>query len=158
MMEGLLNLIYGTRSGKRNLYMEIIRSALPWFFAYDRQNYMRYITAHYYDFLLLKGSHPEHYAEFQNDNFSVQLSESNSFARMEMDKVIETTINNDTKTPGVTTGALKMYWSTSYQITLSAKYVPCIYFPKIDGISFPEIKYTQGSQWNMGVFKKLLCI
>ena len=109
MVEVLLNIIYATRSGKWDLYIESIRSALPWFFAHDRQNYSRYLTAHYYDLLLLKDNHPEIYTEFENGNFSVQLSGSNSFARMELDKVIETTINKDTKTPGGTTGWYKIY-------------------------------------------------
>ena len=39
-------------------------------------------------------------------NFSIQLSENNTFGRMEADKVIETTINRDTKTAGGTTGNL----------------------------------------------------
>ena len=117
----LFNLICATRSGKWNLYIETIRTALPWFFAYDRQNYSRYLTAHYYDLLLLKDSHPEIYAEFKIGNFSVQLSEINPFARMEMDKVIETTVNKDTKTPGGTTGKLKMHGFNSYQTFRSTK-------------------------------------
>ena len=53
---GLLNLIYEIRSRKWNLYIETTRSALPWFCAYDKQNFSRYLTVHYYDFLLLKDS------------------------------------------------------------------------------------------------------
>ena len=109
MIEVLLDLFYATHSEKWNLYIETIRSVLPYFFAYDRQNYSRYLTTNYQDLLLLKVNHPEIYAEFQNGNFSLHESESNSFPRMEMDKVIEITINKDTKT------ALKMYWFTSYQ-------------------------------------------
>ena len=37
-------------------------------------------------------------------NFSVQVSDDNSFGKLEVDKVIEITINRDTKTPGCTTG------------------------------------------------------
>ena len=37
-------------------------------------------------------------------NFLVQLSDNNTFEKLEADKVIETTINRDTKTPGGTTG------------------------------------------------------
>ena len=49
-------------------------------------------------------SHPEIYQEFKNENFSVQLSEANAFGRYEADRVIETTINKVTKTPGGLTG------------------------------------------------------
>jgi len=80
------------------------------FFAYDRLNYSRYLTAHYYDLLALETNFPEILEEFQNGNFSVQMSTGNPFGRMEADKVIETTINRDTKTPGKTTG---MYHSSN---------------------------------------------
>ena len=39
-------------------------------------------------------------------NFSVQMSDNNTFGRLEADKVIETTINKDTKTPGGTTSMI----------------------------------------------------
>ena len=44
-------------------------------------------------------NHPMIYQEFLAGNFSVQLSK-NTFGRVEADKIIETTINKDTKTPG----------------------------------------------------------
>ena len=104
MIEVLLNLIYATRSGNWDLYLETIRSTLPWFFAHDRKNYSRYWPVHYYHVPFLNISHPEIYRAFQNGHFLIQLSASSPFARMEMDKVIETTINKDTKTPGGATG------------------------------------------------------
>ena len=104
MIEVLLNLIYAICSGNWNLYIKIVRSTLPWFFAYDRQNYSRYLKAHYYDLAFLNISHPEIYREFPNGNSSIQLFASSPFARMEMDKVIETTIKKDTKTTGGSTG------------------------------------------------------
>jgi len=106
MIEVLLNLIYATRSGQWDLYVEAVRSTLPWFFAYDRINYSRYLTAHYHDLLALETKYPDIYLEYQKGNFSVQLSNTNTFGKMETDKVIETTINKDTKTPGGTTGKL----------------------------------------------------
>ena len=36
----------------------------------------------------------------KKENFSVQLSEANPFGRCELDKVIKTTVNKNTKTPG----------------------------------------------------------
>ena len=74
------------------------------FFAYDRPNYSHYLTVHYYDLLALETNFPEILEEFQNGNFSVQMSPGNLFGRMTADKVIETAINRDTKTPGGTTG------------------------------------------------------
>ena len=47
MCELLFNLIFATRSGHWSLYLVSLRQALPWFFAYYRPNYSRYLTAHY---------------------------------------------------------------------------------------------------------------
>ena len=51
------------------------------------------------DLLNLEQSHPNTYREFVAGYFCVQLS-SHSFCRVEAGKVIETTINRDTKTLG----------------------------------------------------------
>ena len=55
--------------------------------------------------LTIETSHPEIYQEFKKGNFSVQLSETNPFGRCKPGRVIETTINKDTKTPGGLTGS-----------------------------------------------------
>ena len=52
----------------------------------------------------LEEQHKVIYDEFMKGNFSIQLSDTNPFGKQEADKVIETTINKDTKTPGGTTG------------------------------------------------------
>ena len=104
MCEVLLNLLYATRADKWQLYLEAVKNTLPWFFAYDLTNYSRFLTAHYEDLNSLEGEFPDVHEEFLNGNFSVQLSNTNPFGIMEADKVIETTINKDTKTPGGITG------------------------------------------------------
>ena len=150
MIEVLLNLFYATHSGQWHLYIETIRSVLPYFFAYDRQNYSRYLTTNYQELLLLKDNHPEIYAEFQNGNFSLHESESNSFPRMEMDKVIEITINKDTKT------ALKMYWFTSYQTDfLKCKICHVYLFSQNSLNQFPQ-NYVN-SRWSMELELKTAC-
>ena len=104
MIEVLFNLIYATRAGNWYLYEETIRSTLPWFFTYDRTNYSRYLTVHHQNLLSLEDDFSEIYAEFERGNCSVQVSDKNPFRRTEVDKVMETTINRDAKTPGGTTG------------------------------------------------------
>ena len=79
---------------------------LPWAFAYDRYNYAHYLTLYFVNMLNLESSHPEIYGEFLNGNFAVQQSITNTFGKLEPDKVIETTINKDTKSPGGTTGMI----------------------------------------------------
>ena len=56
--------------------------------------------------------------QFENGNFSVQMSTGNPFGRIEPDKVIETTIDRGTKTPGETTG---MFHSLKNQNTLRCR-------------------------------------
>ena len=87
--------------------MESLRTTLPWFFAYDRTNYSRYILAHYTCLLTLENTHPDINNDFQKGNFSLQISEKNTFGRMEADKMIETTKNRDTETLGGTTGEIE---------------------------------------------------
>ena len=104
MWELFLCIIYATRSGDWEVYVESIRSILPWVFAYDRQNYARYLTLHFMDLLNLEENYPGVHCEFIKGSFAVQMSSDNPFGKMEADKVIETTMNRDTKTPGGTTG------------------------------------------------------
>ena len=104
MVRTFSSLIYSTRTGLWHLYLELVRSLLPRTFAYDRYHYARYLTLHFVDMLSLESDHPEVYHEFINGNYTVQISSSNTFGRVEADKTIEKTINRDSKTPGGTTG------------------------------------------------------
>ena len=82
-------------------YTYIVRYA----FAYDNHNYVRYLTPWLSEILTLETSHLEVYQEFEKGNLSVQLSETNPFGRCEPDRVLERTINKDTKTPGEPTSS-----------------------------------------------------
>ena len=70
-------------------------------------------------------------------NFAAHLSESNYFNRSETDKVIEITLNKDTKTPGRTTGfsnnieAVKRWEiNASYRVALCNCFHKHLYRPK----------------------------
>ena len=104
MVELLLNTIYACRAGKWELLLECTRDVAAYAFAYDNFNYARYLTPFLGEMLNLEVDHPEIYNALVEGNFSVQLSDGNTFGRLEADKFIETTINQDTKTPGGTTG------------------------------------------------------
>jgi len=103
MVELLLQTIYSIRSGNWELFIECIREIIPYTFAYDNLNYARYLSAMLGDMLSLPTDFPEIYEEFVRGNFAAQLS-YNKFSRSETDKVIEMTLNKDTKTPGGVTG------------------------------------------------------
>ena len=115
MSELFLCIIYATRSGDWELYVESIRSILLWVFTYDRQNYVRYLTLHFMDLLNLEENYPSVHCEFIKGSFAVQMSSDNPFGKMEADKVIETTMSRDTKTPGGTTGN-NIYHMMSYTL------------------------------------------
>ena len=104
MVDNILSILYATRTGDWILYIESIRRFLPWAYAYDRQNYACYLTLHLMEMVNLEENHRCIYDDFMKGNFSVQMSDKT--CRLEADKVIETTINKDTKTPGGTTGII----------------------------------------------------
>ena len=104
MTEILLNTIDAVRSGSWDLLLECIREMLPYCFAYDHINYARYLTYFLGDMLQLNKSFPEIYEQVIVGNFAAQLSSDKLFSRIETDKVIEMTLNKDTKTPGGTRG------------------------------------------------------
>ena len=83
--------------------------------AYDRQNYAQYLTLHFMDLFNLEENYPSVHCEFIKGSFAVQMSSDNPFGKMEADKVIETTMNRDTKTPGGTTGN-NIYHMMSYTL------------------------------------------
>ena len=86
MVTVLLHFIYSFRADNWHLYLESIRNKLMRVFAYGRFN-----------FALCK-------YEFLNGNFAVLQSMTNTFGKLEPNKVIETTISKDTKSPAGITG------------------------------------------------------
>ena len=54
--------------------------------------------------LALENDFPEVYQRFSDGDFAAQQINTNRFSRSETDKIIEMTINKDTKTPGDTNG------------------------------------------------------
>ena len=104
MVEILLNIIYSTRIGDWELYLECVRDIIPYTFAYDNYNYSRYLTPMLGTMLGLERSHPYTYENFKNGLFTAQITEDASFCRIEPDKVIKMTLNKDSKCSGGTTG------------------------------------------------------
>ena len=101
MVDILLCTIYAA------LLLECIRDIAEYAFAYDNHNYARYLIPFLAEMLQIEHSYPDVYEEFINGNFVAQLSDVNSFGKVELDKVMEVTINRDTKTSGGTTSFSK---------------------------------------------------
>ena len=100
LCELLLNLIYSTRTGDWELYLSSVEEVIPWAFAYDRQNYTRYLIPFVNDMRSLPSTMPDVQKSFQEGHFSVQMRKDNPFGRNEADKTIENTVNRDCKTGG----------------------------------------------------------
>ena len=73
------------------------------------------------EIISLETNNPDVYQQFMEGNFTAQLSKHSTFGCMEPDKVIEMTINKDTKTPGGTTG-FTMEADAIMRWTLNASY------------------------------------
>lgn len=121
LFELCLNLIYSTRTGDWLKYISCIEACIPWIFAYDRQNYAKYMVPYLNDMKSLPQLYPAVYKAFLEGSFSVQMSESNGFSRNEADKTIENTINKDCKGPGGFTGFSVNFCSTQKWILNSGR-------------------------------------
>ena len=80
LCELLLDLINATMMGNWELYLAYIEAVIPWIFAYDRQNYARYLVPYLNDMRALPIVMPEVYDAFVVGHFSVQMSKGNSIA------------------------------------------------------------------------------
>ena len=114
----LLGLIRASREGNWQLHHFAIRQMIPWWFAYDKVNYARYLPVYYAQMKSLQSNHPEVYHRFMEGHFSVQLAEESPFGRIPVDQTTEVTVNKDTKTTGgVTKFSLKSTAMTRFYMT-----------------------------------------
>ncbi|KAJ8020639.1 hypothetical protein HOLleu_40285 [Holothuria leucospilota] len=100
MVQQLLFLTRATRTGNWELHLAAIRNVLPWMFAYDRTNYVRYLPAYYLQMCDLPETHPIAYEALVSGEFVVQRNDSYGFAQVECDLCIEQTCNRDAKSKG----------------------------------------------------------
>ena len=61
----ILGLLRGSHEGNWNLYLNAIRSMIPWCFAYDKVNYARYLTAYYAEMTNLSEKKPDVHEAFK---------------------------------------------------------------------------------------------
>lgn len=64
----MMNILFAhnraTKLGDWELHLETTFKMIPWFFAYDRQNYSRYLTFYWAEMVQLQRTHPNIYREF----------------------------------------------------------------------------------------------
>lgn len=64
MVDILFAFTRSLRTGDWNLHIAATQKMLPWFFAYDRQNYARYSSLYLSEMKQLETTHPAVYKEF----------------------------------------------------------------------------------------------
>ncbi|EDO43283.1 predicted protein [Nematostella vectensis] len=87
----LFNLLYATRTGGWELYLSCIEEVIPWAFAYDRQNYARYLVPYLDDMRSL----PETMPETELVRFLVKEWKKHEFRNRLDDRVLYVTLVDD---------------------------------------------------------------
>ena len=100
MVQCLLLFLRATREGDWKLHLASLRQILPWFFAYDRVNYARYLPAYISEMDSLSITHLAISDSFLAGDFVVQRQDRYGFAQIACDMAIEQTCNRDSKTKG----------------------------------------------------------
>ena len=105
MMQLLLLFVRATRESNWQLHLSTVRLMMPWFFAYDRVNYARYLPAYWMEMVNLPITHPSCHSEMNvKGQWTVQRQSVHGFASIACDQAIEQTLNRDAKTKGGWTG------------------------------------------------------
>lgn len=86
------------------MYLSSLRGTIPWCFAYDNVNYVRYLSAYLSEMSYLLEEHPSTFEYLCSGGLSPQLGNSDSFGRVPVDQTCKETVNRDTQTPGGTKG------------------------------------------------------
>lgn len=118
LVDIMLNMLRASREGDWSLHLLSVHDMIPWCFAYDKQNYARYLSHYYAEMTHQETEHPDVHEFLKNGGFSVQLGKQNPFGRIPVDQVIEETVNKDTQTAGGTKGfSLKPGAVSRYYLT-----------------------------------------
>ena len=99
MIKLLLHMIHAIREGNWELHLSCVCQMLPWYFSYDVIDYARYMSAYYSNMTCLPDEQPEVHAFMKNGGFSVQLSNDNTFGRIQVDQALEEIVNKNIQTP-----------------------------------------------------------
>ena len=98
MTELLFLFVHATRTSNWNLHLQTIKDMLPFFFAYDRGHYSRWLPIYWLEMCNLKNSHPDIYQEIkEGGKWTVQRTSQPSVS-LACDQAIEQTLNRESKT------------------------------------------------------------
>lgn len=74
------------------MHLAFIRRMIPWRFAYDKQNYAKYLRLYYAQMTSLPLEQRDVYEYFKNGGFSVQIGDKNPFGGIPVDQTVEETV------------------------------------------------------------------
>ena len=118
--------LYAEKTGDWELYIQVLTSMIPVFFATDRQNYARWLSIHVHDMKGLEKRAPAVHSEFANGNFTVKRS-AKKFSAVSADMALEQSINRDVKCQGRLIGKSstdsarnKWFYTSHVKATVSA--------------------------------------
>ena len=100
MVQILLLSIRALREGNWSLHLDSCKMMEPWFHAYDRINYARYLPAYIAEMGNLPATHPTIHESFSRGEFVAQRQSDHAFSKIACGMVIEQTINRDSKNKG----------------------------------------------------------
>lgn len=100
MVQSMLLFIRATRQGMWDVHLSTVKEMIPWFFAYGRINYSKYLSIYLEEMSILHQTNPIVHQKFLEGEFVVQQQESHGFSGTPCDQVIEQTFNRDSKTKG----------------------------------------------------------
>ena len=87
-------LIRSIRTGDLELYIYCLPKIVAVFFAFNHQNYARWLTIYHDNLLKIQETHPQVYKEFKSGCFALKCT-SKSFSRIPIDLTLEQTVNAD---------------------------------------------------------------
>ncbi len=94
MVDLILQFIRSTREANWEPHVACLLELLPWFHAYDRTNYARYLPVYILHMLQLPTTHPTAHEQLVAGEFAVQRSNGNTYGRILHDQTIKVTTNN----------------------------------------------------------------
>ena len=101
MVDLILQFIRSTREANWEPHVACLLELLPWFHAYGRTNYARYLPVYILHMLQLPTTHPTAHEQLVAGEFAIQWSKGNTYGRILHDQAIKVTNNNkDAKSHG----------------------------------------------------------
>ena len=106
------------RTGDYQLYIHVIPEIISILFAFNHQNYARWLTRFHDNLLRMEDTHPGITEEFENGAISIRRTKK-AYSRIPVDLTLEQTINKDAASP--LTGK-KPYFVTNKNILITCVY------------------------------------